>query len=109
MTFNQKAPETWKDTAAAIAADVRSPGFRHIVMAPVPDRRLGFVKAAYRSSAGLVKSAWRYKGDEWIWEFTVPAGATATATVPGEKLRLYGAGSWRIVRRTKASSLQKER
>ncbi len=78
-------------------------------MAPVPDRRLGFVKAAYRSSAGLVKSAWRYKGDEWIWEFTVPAGATATATVPGEKPRLYGAGSWRIVRRTKASSLQKER
>ena len=84
-------------TAAGIAADVRSPGFRHIVMAPVPDRRLGFVKAEYRSSAGLVKSAWRYKGDEWIWEFTVPAGATATVTVPGEKPRLYGAGSWRIV------------
>lgn len=83
-------------TAAGIAADVRSPGFRHIVMAPVPDRRLGFVKAEYRSSAGLVKSAWRYKGDEWIWEFTVPAGATATVTVPGEKPRLYGAGSWRI-------------
>lgn len=84
-------------TVAGIAADVRSPGFRHIVMAPVPDRRLGFVKAEYRSSAGLVKSAWRYKGDEWIWEFTVPAGATATVTVPGEKPRLYGAGSWRIV------------
>ena len=66
-------------------------------MAPVPDRRLGFVKAEYRSSAGLVESEWRYKGDEWIWESTVPAGATATVTVPGAKPRLYGAGSWRIV------------
>ena len=96
-------------TMAGIAADPKAPGFRNVVMAPVPDRRLGFVKAEYRSSAGLVKSAWRYKGDEWIWEFTVPAGATATVTVPGEKPRLYGAGSWRIVRRTKDSSLQKER
>ena len=45
-------------TAAGIAADPADPGFRHIVMKPLPDRRLGYVKAEYKSAAGLVKSAW---------------------------------------------------
>ena len=53
---------------AGIAADSSAPGFKRIVMAPNPDRRLGYVKAEYRSAAGLIKSAWRYEGDEWVWE-----------------------------------------
>ena len=85
-------------TAAGIAADPKSPGFRNIVMAPVPDRRLGWVKAEYKSAAGLVKSAWRYEGEKWIWEFTIPEGATATVTVPGEPAKPYAAGSYVVER-----------
>ena len=84
----------WK-TVAGIAADPAQPGFKHIVMAPVPDKRLGFVKAEYQSAAGLIKSAWRYEGDKWIWEFTVPEGATAAVTLPGEtEAKEYAAGSY---------------
>jgi len=80
-------------TAAGIAPDPSAPGFRRIVMAPKPDRRLGFVRAEYKSAAGLVKSAWRFEGDEWKWEFTVPEGATALVTLPGEsEAREYSAG-----------------
>ncbi|MBQ3096586.1 MAG: family 78 glycoside hydrolase catalytic domain [Kiritimatiellae bacterium] len=80
-------------TMAGIAADSSAPGFKRIVMAPKPDRRLGWVKAEYKSVAGLVKSAWRYEGDEWIWTFTVPEGSIARVTVPGEtKLNDYSAG-----------------
>jgi alpha-L-rhamnosidase len=71
-------------TVAGIASDTSAPGFRRIVMAPRPDRRLGFVKAEYKSAAGIVRSAWRYEGDRWIWEFSVPEGATARVTLPGE-------------------------
>ena len=71
-------------TVAGIAADPSAPGFKRIVMAPKPDRRLGYVKAEYKSAAGLVKSAWRYEGDVWVWEFTVPEGAVARVTLPGE-------------------------
>ena len=71
-------------TVAGIAVDASMPGFKRIVMAPKPDRRLGFVNAEYKSAAGLVKSAWRYEGNEWIWDFTVPEGATAAVTLPGE-------------------------
>ena len=78
---------------AGIAADPKSPGFRNIIMAPKPDRRLGFVKAEYKSAAGLIKSHWRYEGDAWVWEFTIPEGATADVTLPGESVtKRYGSG-----------------
>lgn len=87
------------ETMAGIAADVSRPGFERIVMRPIPDRRLGFVKAEYRSAAGLVKSHWRYDGDRWIWRFTIPEGAVASVTLPGEtQAREYGPGSYKIVR-----------
>ena len=93
-------------TAAGIAADPKAPGFKNIVMAPKPDRRLGFVKAEYRSAAGLVKSHWRYEGEKWVWEFTVPDGATADVTVPGESTsRHYGSGTYTIERRGTATAL----
>ena len=86
-------------TMAGIAADPKAPGFRNVVMAPVPDRRLGFVKAAYRSAAGLIRSEWRYAGDTWVWTFTVPAGATADVTLPGATAPTrYGAGT-HVIRR----------
>ena len=82
---------------AGIASDESLPGFRRIIMSPKPDRRLGFVRAEYQSAAGLIRSFHRYEGDEWIWEFSVPEGATAVVTVPGEwTKREYGAGSHRI-------------
>ena len=71
-------------------------------MAPKPDRRLGMVKAEYKSAAGLIKSAWRYEGDEWVWEFTVPAGSIARVTIPGESVsKDYAAGSYTIRRSCK--------
>ena len=85
-------------TAAGIAADPKATGFRNVIMAPKPDRRLGCVTAEYKSAAGLVKSAWRYEGEKWIWEFTVPEGATATVTVPGERPMAHTAGAYRIER-----------
>ena len=86
-------------SAAGISADPKAPGFKNVVMAPNPDRRLGFVKAEYKSAAGLVKSHWRYEGDTWVWDFTVPEGATADVTLPGETAsKRYTAGSYHIAK-----------
>ena len=85
------------ETVAGIAADTAQPGFKHIIMKPVPDKRLGNVDAEFKSAAGLIKSAWKYEGDKWIWEFTVPEGATATVTLPGEtESKDYTAGTYKI-------------
>ena len=87
------------ETAAGIAADPKQPGFKHIIMSPVPDKRLGHLSAVYRSAAGVIKSAWKYNGDRWIWKFTIPKGSYATVTLPGETTsKDYGAGSYTIVK-----------
>lgn len=86
------------ETAAGIASDPANPGFRHIIMKPVPDKRLGYLKAEYHSASGVIKSAWKYEGDNWIWEFSVPDGCTATVTLPGEtQSKEYEAGDYKIV------------
>ena len=85
------------ETAAGIAADTAEPGFHHIVMKPVPDKRLGRLSAEYKSAAGLIKSSWHYDGDEWTWEFTIPKGATATVSLPGEtEEKVYESGTHRV-------------
>lgn len=87
------------ETAAGIQADAAQPGFKHIIMRPVPDRGLGFLKAEYRSAAGLIKSEWKYSGDRWTWKFTIPRGATATVTLPGEtESRDYEAGTYTVTK-----------
>ncbi len=85
------------ETVAGISSDVAQPGFRHIIMKPVPDRRLGFVKAEYQSAAGVIRSEWKYEGDRWIWNFTIPEGSTASVTLPGEtSAKVYSAGSYTL-------------
>lgn len=87
------------ETMAGIAADTTAPGFKRIIMKPVPDKRLGFVKATYRSAAGPVSSEWHYEGDKWIWRFTVPEGATALVTLPGETTpKEYPSGTHTVTR-----------
>jgi alpha-L-rhamnosidase len=80
-------------TCAGIASDPGRPGFRHIIMKPVPDRRLGHLDASYQSAAGLIKSSWRYEGDEWIWTVTIPEGATATVHLPDGKVQEIASGT----------------
>ena len=87
------------ETAAGIAADPQKPGFKHIIMKPVPDKRLGHLEANYQSAAGLICSAWKYEGDQWTWEFTIPQGSTATVTLPEEtESKEYEAGTYTITK-----------
>ena len=85
------------ETVAGISTDTQQPGFKHIIMKPIPDKRLGFIKAEYQSAAGLIKSEWKYDGDLWIWNFTIPEGASASVTLPGEtSSKLYTSGTYRL-------------
>ena len=87
------------ECAAGIAADPAQPGFRHIIMKPVADKRIGSLDASFKSAAGLIESRWKFEGDKWTWKFTVPRGATATVTLPGEaESKDYQAGTYTIVR-----------
>ena len=85
------------ETAAGISADPAEPGFKHIIMNPVPDKRLGFVDAEFNSPAGLIKSSWKYEGDSCVWNFTIPEGAWATVTLPdGSEPKDYTTGTYTV-------------
>lgn len=87
------------ETAAGISSDPVNPGFKHIIMKPIPDKRLGSIEAVYNSVSGTIKSSWRYEGDKWIWEFSIPDGCTVSVTIPGEsESREYISGDYKIVR-----------
>ena len=87
------------ETVAGIASDPAAPGFKHIIMCPIPDRRLGHLTAEYQSASGVIKSSWRYEGDQWIWDFTIPEGTTASVTLPGEtESAEYAAGSYTLTK-----------
>ena len=84
-------------TMAGIRVDPARPGFRHFILAPIPDRRVGRVMARYRSAYGMVESAWKYGADgKWTWRFRIPANTTAAVTVPGQKPEEYTAGTYEV-------------
>lgn len=80
-------------TAAGIQSDPAQPGFKHIILAPVPDKRLGSINAEYRSAAGLICSEWHYEGDTCVWTFSIPEGTTATVIANGQT-KEYAAGTY---------------
>ncbi len=87
------------ETVAGIAADKAQPGFKHIIMNPIPDKRLGHLKAEYKSAAGTIKSSWKYEGDVWTWNFTIPEGSTASVTLPGETNPVeFNSGSYMLTK-----------
>ena len=68
--------------AAGIRPDPKKGGFRHFVLEPHPDRRLGSCDATYDSVAGRIRSKWEYAGGRVKYTFAVPEGTTATVILP---------------------------
>ena len=57
-------------------------GYKHIRLAPVPDRRLGFVRCSINTVSGVIESNWSYKEDKVAFEFSVPDGVVADIVLP---------------------------
>jgi len=82
-------------TMAGIRDDGKGSGYRHFILAPLPDRRMGSVDASFDSPYGVIRSAWSYgKDGSWTWNFTIPANTTAAVTVPGSKTETLCAGTY---------------
>ncbi len=66
-------------------------GYKHISLAPIPDKRLGFVNAEIETRQGRVASSWYYSGENVHFEFEVPQGTTAEISLPdGQKETVCG-------------------
>ncbi len=69
-------------TMAGINADTSNPGFKHAIIAPYPDARLGSVKASYNSAYGTYTVDSQYSAEQWKYKLTIPANTSATVQLP---------------------------
>ena len=82
-------------TMAGIMPDPESPGWRHFVLYPKPDRRMGRVSARFDSPYGAIESEWAYSPDGTLsWRFTVPPNTSATVRYPDGRVQECCAGTY---------------
>jgi alpha-L-rhamnosidase len=82
-------------TMAGIQEDTKNPGFKHFILAPVPDKRIGKVNCVFKSPYGDITSAWKYEADgTWKWNIIIPPNTSATVKLPGGKEEEFLSGSY---------------
>jgi len=83
---------------AGIKCDPAAPGFKHIIMHPIPVGDLTYVKATHESPYGLIASEWRHDEGTFDWRIQVPVNTTATVYVPATSPQYVQAGNMKPVR-----------
>ncbi|MBE5040041.1 alpha-L-rhamnosidase [Ructibacterium gallinarum] len=73
------------EVAAGIKIDENAPAFAHIIIEPIPDARLGFVKASIDTVNGKVSSGWKWENGKITYEIEVPT--TATVRLHGDEIQ----------------------
>lgn len=77
-------------TITGIKPDESNPGYKNIIIAPIPDERMSYAKASLLTRCGLVKSEWKRNGDGYDYYIAVPENATADITIAGKTYKVSG-------------------
>lgn len=81
------------------------PGWKEIIFKPMPDRRLGKMKARYHSISGMVSSSWEYRENGTIrYEFEVPFGTKAVICLPGQEEKSVASGWYEFIEKPPAAA-----
>jgi len=69
-------------TVAGIDLDPAQPGYKHVVIRPVPGGSLTYAGATYDSIRGRIVSDWKLEDGRFEMTVEIPANTTATVHVP---------------------------
>jgi alpha-L-rhamnosidase len=85
---------------AGIRSDPDQPGYRHILMRPMPVADLTSVRSALVGPYGRIASAWLLEDGRFTWDVTVPPNSTATLEIPASSAETVteGGGSLAVSR-----------
>ncbi len=64
------------EKAAGIQVDSSAPGFEKVIIAPIPDKRLGWLDVSFQSGYGTIRSSWSFDGNTPRYNISVPVDAT---------------------------------
>lgn len=68
-----------------IKRDTLHPGYKHFYIEPQVGGGLTYASGSYESVYGTIESSWKQEGSELVFRFVIPAGTTATVTLPDEQ------------------------
>jgi alpha-L-rhamnosidase len=80
-------------SVAGLAPDPDEPGYRHVLMAPLPGAGLAWAGASLRTPYGDTSIHWHRDGRDLVVEVSLPANTWATLSLPSEdfdSIRLDG-------------------
>ena len=75
---------------AGINVDENAPAYKNIIIKPIVDKRLSYVKASVDTRAGLVRSQWDIEGDTVTYNIEIPENSTADIILGNEKHKVGG-------------------
>lgn len=82
------------NVSSGISPSEAAGGYKEVILAPHPDKRLGFSDASIDTRNGTIRSYWYYKGDVVYYEFEIPAGVTAHLTLPSGRTETLTGGKY---------------
>jgi alpha-L-rhamnosidase len=71
------------DTIGGIGLDEQHPGYKHILIHPMPGGGITWAKASYNCDYGPIKTDWKLEGGALTLNVEIPPNTTATVSVPG--------------------------
>lgn len=92
-SYNHYAYGAVADWVYGVAAGITpaAPGYEKARIAPIPDKRLGWLKASLHTRHGLIRSQWKQQDGMWRYEITTPV--EAEIVIDG-KIRQVSAGTY---------------
>ncbi len=82
-----------------IERDEQAPAYRHFFLRPEPDPtgQMTFAQGHLDTAFGRIESSWQRQADGTVsYQFTVPAGTSATLLLPGCEPHELGAGTYHL-------------
>ncbi|WP_187374251.1 family 78 glycoside hydrolase catalytic domain [Murimonas intestini] len=75
--------------------DKLEPGYKKILIAPVPDERIDSAETVYQSVYGKIAVSWKRNGQNMCVETVIPANTSARIKLPGGETVETGSGTYR--------------
>jgi alpha-L-rhamnosidase len=73
--------------------DLDNPGFKHFELKPYFTGELNWIESDFDSYYGKIKSEWKIKDGDFIWNLEIPVNTTATVYIPTiEKQNIFEGG-----------------
>ena len=68
--------------------------YKSVIIAPHPDKRLGFADASIDTRNGKIRVHWYYKAEKVYYEIDIPEGVTANLTLPSGTAYTLNGGNY---------------